>query len=56
MVGVPLRWGFVKKRTGMNLRRLDAVWSDLNQGANSLTAGRSHIIKTSLDLRAERHF
>jgi hypothetical protein len=47
---------FVQNRTKLNSRGLDAGWSDLNQGANSLTAGRSHIIRTSLDVLAERHF
>ena len=47
---------FVKKRTKLNLGGLDACRFDLNQGANSLTAGRSHIIRTSLDVLAERHF
>jgi len=47
---------FVQKRTKLNLRGLDAGWSDLNPGTNSLTAGRSHIIETSLDVLAERHF
>ena len=51
-----LRLGFVQNRTKLNSRGLDAGWSDLNHGANSLTAGRSHIIRTSLDVLAERHF
>ncbi len=56
VVEMPLCRRFVQNRTKLNLRGLDAGWSDLNQGANSLTAGRSHIIKTSLDVLAERHF
>jgi hypothetical protein len=56
LVEMPSRRQFVQNRTKLNLRGLDAGWSDLNQGANSLTAGRSHIIKTSLDVLAERHF
>jgi hypothetical protein len=48
--------GSSKKRTKLNLGGLDAARFDLNQGANSLTAGRSHIIETSLDVLAERHF
>jgi hypothetical protein len=54
MVLLPV-W-FVKKRTKLNLGGLDAGWSNLNLGTNSLTAGRSHIIRTSLDVLAERHF
>jgi hypothetical protein len=53
---MPLRLAFVQNGTKQNSRGLDAGWSDLNHGANSLTAGRSHIIKTSLELVAERHF
>ena len=55
-MGGPFTGWFVKKRTKLNLGGLDACRFDLNQGANSLTAGRSHIIKTSLDVLAERHF
>ena len=36
----------------LNFDGLDASSSDLNQGANSLTAGRSHIISTSLTVLA----
>jgi hypothetical protein len=43
-------------RTKLNLDGLDGDWPDPNQGANSLTAVRSHIIRTSLDVLAERHF
>ena len=43
-------------RTKMNSDGLDASRFDPNQGANSLTAGRSHIIRASLDVLAERHF
>jgi hypothetical protein len=53
---MPLCLRFVQNRTKLNSRGLDAGWSDLNHGANSLTAGRSHIIRTSLDVLAERHF
>ena len=56
VVEMPLHLRFVQNRTKLNSRGLDAGWSDLNQGANSLTAGRSHIIRTSLDVLAERHF
>jgi hypothetical protein len=35
-----------------NSSGLDDLWSDPNHGANSLTAGRSHIIRTSLTLLA----
>jgi hypothetical protein len=33
MVGVPLRGRFVQKRTKLNSRGLDSLWSDLNLGA-----------------------
>ncbi len=56
VVEMPLCRRFVQNRTKLNSRGLDAGWSDLNQGANSLTAGGSHIIRTSLDVLAERHF
>ncbi|HEX3373083.1 MAG TPA: CPXCG motif-containing cysteine-rich protein [Edaphobacter sp.] len=56
VVEMPLHPGFVQNRTKLNSCGLDAGWSDLNHGANSLTAGRSHIIRTSLDVLAERHF
>jgi hypothetical protein len=47
---MPLDAHFVKRAQDNSLVGLSL--SDLNRGANSLTAGRSHIIRTSLTVLA----
>jgi hypothetical protein len=54
---MPLRGRFVQRRElSLKSDGLGAGRPDLNVGANSLTASRSHIIKASLDVLAECHF